>query len=179
MFEYSVRKTRPDGPALRTGTDDTWKAAPEAIESFAESDLIANRDKWKQAFYDASQYGHEAEDKISALKKKMGGGILGIDDTRELNANQRRLEVAALQFDIAKDELTRAWDSLRLDVHTKLMNGILVARGFHVPHVGGSSEVDISPTDWRILTLQNVTSEARAKPSGDALYTGIIIRKKA
>jgi hypothetical protein len=37
----------------------------------------------------------------------MGGGILGIDDRRELNANQRRLEVAALQFDIAKDELTR------------------------------------------------------------------------
>jgi len=164
-------------PHLQAGAGDAWKAAPEAIEGFAESDLIASRDKWKQNLEEALLYGHEAEDKVAALIKKMGGSILGTDDTRELNLNRRKLEVAAIQSDMAKDELRRAWDALRFDVHAKLMNGNLVAKAFRVPHVGGSPEVEILPSEWRILTLQNVTSEASSKTSSAPLYTGIVIRR--
>src|ERR1035437_2465984 len=173
----NLEQSRKIWPHLEAGADNQWKAAPEAVEAFAASDLIATRDKWKQALYDASLYGHEAEDKIAALKKKMGSGMLGIEDTRELNVNRRKLELTALQSDMAKDELRRAWDALRFDVQTKLMSGNLVARGFRVPHVAGSSEVEILPSEWRILTLQNVTSEASSKTSSDALYTGIVVRK--
>jgi hypothetical protein len=162
------------------GEADTvvWKPAPEAVEAFAGSDLIAGRDEWQRKLEDAYAIGHEAEDKLAALNKKLAKGILGIDETQELNINRRKAEVAALQSQIAKDELRQAWDALRLDMQAKLMSGNLVARGFRVPHVAGSSEVEILPSEWRILTLDNVRSEAFSKTSNAVLYEGIVIQQK-
>jgi hypothetical protein len=155
-----------------------WKSAPEAVEAFAEADLIASRDEWQKKLDDVLTIGHEAEDKLTALNKKLAKGILGIDDTKELNITRRKAEVAALQSNIAKDELRQAWDALRLDVEAKLLSGNLVARGFRVPHIAGSSEVEILPAEWRILTLQNVKSEAFSKTSGAMIYEGIVIWEK-
>jgi hypothetical protein len=83
-----------------------------------------------------------------------------------------------MQSDMAKDELRRAWDALRADIHAKLLNGNLVARGFRCPHVVGSSEVVIPASEWRVLFLENVKSEASSKTSSDALYEGVVIRKR-
>jgi hypothetical protein len=50
--------------ASLTGTatisPDIWKAAPDAVAAFADPDLIAERDKWKQTFEDAILRGYEA-----------------------------------------------------------------------------------------------------------------------
>jgi hypothetical protein len=166
--------------ASLTGTatisPDIWKGAPDAVEAFAYPDLIAERDKWKEMFEDALLRGYEAQDKIAALRTQMGG-IFGVDETDELGASQRKLEVAAMQSDMAKGEVRRAWDKLRADIHAKLLNGNLVARGFRRPHTLGSPEVVIPASEWRILFLQNVTSEASSKTSSEALYEGIVIRK--
>jgi hypothetical protein len=160
-----------------TVNSDIWKAVPDAVESFADPDLIAERDKWKQTFEDALLLGYEAQDKIAALRKQMGG-IFGADKTDEMGASQRKLELAAMKSDMAKDELRRAWDALRADIHTKLLGGSLIARGFRRPHTLGSPEVTIPASEWRILFLQNVTSEASTKTSSEALYEGLVIRRR-
>lgn len=54
----NLEQSRKIWPHLQAGTDDPWKAAPEAVEAFAESDLIANRDRWKQDFEDALLRGY-------------------------------------------------------------------------------------------------------------------------
>jgi hypothetical protein len=189
--DRSLKERNPDRTQLRdygmkligrlTGTEtispDIWKSVPEAIEAFADPGLIGKRDEWKEKFEGALLLGYEAEDKISTLRKQMGG-IFGADSTGELAAGQRKLELAAMQSDMARDELRRTWDELRADIHDKLLSGNLIARGFRRPHALGSPEVVIPAPEWRILFLQNVTSEASGKTSSEALYEGIVIRKR-
>jgi hypothetical protein len=61
-----------------TISPDIWKAAPDAVGAFADPGLIAERDRWKQTFEDATLRGYEAQDKIAALQKQMGG-VFGLD----------------------------------------------------------------------------------------------------
>lgn len=172
-------------PSLRIGIvapdpSDIWKAAPEAMEAFAERDLIALRDKQSELFHEGYMKAHEAEDEIREIQNKFANWR-SLDTTtlegRTLRANQRRLEVYNMQTAHAKDGLRRAWDALRVDIESKLTRGYLIAKGFRCPHVVGSAETEISMAEWRILDLNNVTSEAIKKGSDDILYSGIVLRR--
>jgi hypothetical protein len=157
-----------------------WKAAPEAVEAFAERDLIAMRDKQGELFHEGYMKTHEIEDQIREIQKKFENWR-SLDTTtlegRTLRANQRRLEVYNMQAADAKDGLRRAWDALRVDIESKLTRGYLIARGFRSPHGAGSAETEISMAEWRILDLNNVTSEATKKGSNEVLYSGVALQR--
>ncbi|HUC62347.1 MAG TPA: hypothetical protein VMF53_10355 [Alphaproteobacteria bacterium] len=158
-----------------------WRSGPAAVEDFAKRDLIDIRDKWSNKLEEAYLKGREAEDAIAAIRNKFPNGNIPDNsiEMKEYEAHRRRLEVYAKRYDFASNELTRAWDELRGDLHEKLINETLVAKGFRVPHVGGNPEIQISPAEWRILTFDNVKSEATKTGSNEVLYTGLVIGKKA
>jgi hypothetical protein len=165
---------RNTNPATIQGED--WQLAEYAVENFAGVHLIGERNKWREMFQESYLAGHEAQDKIISLRNAMGG-IFGVDSEAQLEASRRKLEVSAMQYDMAKDELKRAWDALRDDIELKLANGTLIAKGFRYPHASGNVEVAIASAEWRVLTLNNAKSEALRKGSGDVLYSGLLIGK--
>ena len=152
-----------------------WKSAPDAVEAFAEPTLRATRDRWSQKFDEAHESKERAEDAIRGIRKTFANGSVpeNAPEARLIDNNLRQLEVSARQSDIATEELRRAWDALRSDIHKKLCSGKLISRGFRVPHVSGNSEVNISSEEWRVLTLDNAQSEAIR--DGELLYTGLLI----
>jgi hypothetical protein len=160
----------------RATSGDTWKTAPDAIEVFAGIGPINERNKWREMFEESYLAGHDARDKISSLQNAMGG-ILGTDETGQLGVTRRKLHLAEIQYDMAKGELRRAWDVMREEIEGSLVNGVLTAKGFRVPHIVGRAEVEIAPAEWRVLTLNNVKSEALRKGSNEVLYSGLLIRK--
>lgn len=159
---------------------DMWKPAPEAVEAFAESDLIAVRDKQGDLFNEGYMKTFEIEDEIREIQKKFENWR-SLDTTtlegRTLKARERGLEVYRMQTADAKDGLRQAWDALRVDIESKLTRGHLIAKGFRSPHVAGSAEVEIPMAEWRIMDLNNVTSEAVKKGSNDILYSGVVLRR--
>jgi hypothetical protein len=179
-FEYAVRKTSSHHHVERqAATEFIWKSAPDAIDAFAEGGLIAARDKWIETFQEAYTKGHEAEDQIREIQKQHGANPANdTDEGRLLDLNRRRLEACTMQSDIAKDELKRAWNDLRDDLQKKMLDGLLVARGFREPHVAGGTEVEIPSSEWRILVLDNVNSEALRKGSGAVIYSGVAFGKR-
>jgi hypothetical protein len=158
---------------------DVWKPAPEAIEAFSDSALIATRDKWALEYDSAVLKGFAAEDELADIRKKMmqteSEATLGNAD--RIQHAQRKLSLYAMMSDNAMSESKRAWDALRDDIHSKLVSGALIAKGFRQPHTGGTAEIEISKSEWRILSLNNVTSEAFRKGGSEVLYAGLIIRK--
>ena len=144
-----------------------------------EGGVIAARDKWIETFQEAYTKGHEAEDQIREIQKQHGANPANdTDEGRLLDLNRRRLEACTMQSDIAKDELKRAWNDLRDDLQKKMLDGLLVARGFREPHVAGGTEVEIPSSEWRILVLDNVNSEALRKGSGAVIYSGVAFGKR-
>jgi len=154
-----------------------WKDVPEAIGAFAESSLLKARDKWKAQFEEACEKGHEVEEQIRNIRTKFTGGHVP-DDTPEaghLATAQRKLEIFANSHDLAKDELRRAWEGLLSDIHKKLTSGKLIAKGFRAPHVAGSPEIEIPPSEWRILLIDIAKSDAFR--GGETVYAGLMISK--
>jgi hypothetical protein len=155
-----------------------WKNVPEAIEAFAESSLLKARDKWKAQLEEALVKAPDAEAQIRNIKKLHTGNMP--DDTSEtgaLAAARERLVALGISHDLARDELKLAWDELRSDIHRKLSGGALIAKGFQVPHVAGSAEMEIPPAEWRILLLDNEKSEAVRKDDRERVYIGLMISK--
>jgi hypothetical protein len=154
-----------------------WKSAANAVEAFAEPALLAARDQWSKKFDKAHESGGIAEDTIRDIRKKFVNGNVpeSAPEARLIDNNRRKLEVSTLQVDIAKEELRRAWDALRSDIHKKLCGGKLISKGFRAPHVGGNPEVTISSAEWRALTLDNIKSEAIRDGDSEILYTGLLI----
>jgi hypothetical protein len=155
---------------------EDWQIAEHALEKFAAVPLINERNKWREMFEESYLAGHEAQDKITALQNAMGS-LLGINDTQQMETSRRKLQLSAMQYDMAKGELKRSWDNLREDIEWKLAKGALMAKGFRSPHVSGNAEVAIFPAEWRVLTLNNAKSEALRKGSGEVLYSGLLIGK--
>jgi hypothetical protein len=176
-----AQKIWPLADSLKTSAEPPrdWKNVADAIEALAEPALIANRDHWLQKFQEALEKGQEAEEQIRKIRKELAHGDAA-DDSPEAAAikkHRRLMEVAARQHDFAKDETVRAWDHLRADIHKKLCSGALIAKAFRSPHVSGNVEVDIPAAEWRILVLDNVSSEAITThlPTRVA-YHGVLIR---
>jgi hypothetical protein len=164
----------PPSPPL-SDSSGAWKPTPEAIEAFAEPELIAVRDKQAERFYEGYMKAREAEDEIQKIKNKFGNDTTL--ESEDVAMNQRRLTAYNIQTSHAEDGLRMAWAALRTDIDSKLTRGLLIAKGFRSPHIAGREETEILMAEWRILDLNNVTSCATKKMSNDVLYTGVAIRR--
>jgi hypothetical protein len=155
-----------------------WKLAPDAVEAFAEEDLIAKRDKERERFEVSCLKRHDAEEELRKLYKTLPNAYVteGSEEEKAIRRYQMQIKNYGTLERLSEPELRRAWDELRADLHKKLVVGDLVAKGFREPHVSGGDEVEISSAEWRILTLDNVNSTARTKDHGVA-YSGLLIRK--
>jgi hypothetical protein len=155
---------------VRRRTQDNsveWKNAAEAIEAFADSKLIEVKNQLAEKVKNNYEKGKEAEAEIQKIMNSQGN----------IDTVQRRMRAYAQSYELARDELKQTWGALREDIRQKLTGRRLIAKGFRAPHVGGSPEIDIPPSEWRILMLDNVDSEATRKDTGEVLYTGLLIAK--
>jgi hypothetical protein len=157
---------------------EKWLSIGDAVDAFAEKELVAAKNELKEKLDAALEKGHEAQEKIRELTKNGTLHYTGDIEPARIVAHARRtMEACAIQRDHAQGELPNAWEAMRADVHKKLNDGILIARGFRAPHVGGAGEVTIPQDEWRILALDNVKSEVTTKRDGQIAYTGVVIRK--
>jgi hypothetical protein len=154
-----------------------WKNVSAAIELFAEGSLRKTRDKCEAEFIEASGKVHEAENQVGNIRIKYANAPYGAEEANARNAAHDKLEAYGIYLNQAKYELTSAWDTLREEINKKLCRGELVAKGFRVPHVGGNTEIEILPAEWRVLLLDSAKSEAIRKNDGGTVYTGILVSK--
>jgi hypothetical protein len=164
----------PPPPPEPSHHSDLWKSASEAIEAFAEPDLIAMRDKQGELFHEGFMKAREAQDEIQKIQSAIQNDATS--GSGDLARSQRLLRVFTMQTSHAEDGLRQAWAALRADIDSKLTRGALIAKGFRSPHVAGSAAIEISKEEWQILDLNNVTSEATQKRSNNILYSGIALR---
>jgi hypothetical protein len=157
-----------------------WKVAHDAVETFAEPSLIAARDKSKQKAEEAHLKSFDAEDAIRDIKKKFAGSLVPDDapEARTLATKQMILQHYKRGIDWSTDELRGTWDELRSDIHKKLVSGALVAKGFRVPHVAGTAEVEITSSEWRILVLDSAEARALRKDDNEVVYSGLMIGQR-
>ncbi len=155
-----------------------WLNIAEAIDAFADNQLLTAKSDLGQKLAEAFERGHAAEDEIRKLTDN-GAAYPedGTDAAREVDRARRMMQAAAYQRDLAKDGIPPAWEALRADVHKKLSSGILVAKGFRSPHNGGAPEITIPQDEWRILALDNVKSEVTTKHDSQVAYVGVLIGK--
>jgi hypothetical protein len=163
--------------AAPSAAEKEWKNVSGAIELFAEGSLRKTRDKCEAKFIEASGKVHEAENQVGDIRIKYANVPYGAEEANARNAAHDKLESYGIYLNQAKYELTSAWDALSEEIHKKLCRGELVAKGFRVPHVGGNTEIEILPAEWRVLLLDGVKSEAIRKNDGGTVYTEILVSK--
>ena len=153
-----------------------WKSVADAVEAFAESSLIAERDKQRERMEKAILRRLDAEFKIKAILNKLPDqkAAEGTDEFKQIEQQRQLIRANATIESMTEPSLRSAWDKLREDIHAKLATGRLIAKGFREPHVTGSVEVEISAAEWRLFTLDNV--ESTALRNGDIAYSGLVIR---
>ena len=173
LFNLSWRFLSPAPAAAKR----EWKNVSVAIELFSEGSLRKTRDKCEAKFVEASGKVHEAENQVGNIRIKYANVPYGAEEANARNAAHDKLEAYGIYLNQAKYELTSAWDTLREEIHKKLCRGELVAKGFRVPHVGGNTEIEILPAEWRVLLLDSVKSEAIRKNDVGTVYTGILVSK--
>jgi hypothetical protein len=172
----AIEPPKDGGEPAQTGSSLEWKPAPDAIEAFAESSLIAERDKQAERMEQAALRRLDAEFKIEAILKALPEhkAVEGTDEFKQIEQQRRQIKANSALERMTEPALRSAWDKLREDIHQKLANGRLVAKGFREPHVSGSLEVEISSAEWRLFTLDNVNSTALR--NGEIAYSGLVIR---
>lgn len=153
-----------------------WKSAPDAVEAFAESSLLAERDKQGERLEKAALRRLDAEFKIDAILKALPDhkAIEGTGEFEQIEQQKWQIKANTSMEQRTEPYVRQAWDKLREDIRKKLADGKLIAKGFRDPHVSGNSEVEISFAEWRILTLDNVNSTALR--NGEVAYSGLVIR---
>jgi hypothetical protein len=157
-----------------------WKSASDAIEAFAETNLIAARDDWLKKMEQAHERVWKTEDAIRDIQKNFGSGIAppGSPEAEKL-ARHRKLMPSLQQFiEHYKEGLGLAWQELHNDINKKLCTGSLVAKGFPSPHQSGNAEAEIPAAEWRILWLDYDNSQAITNNVPEiVIYSGVVIRK--
>jgi hypothetical protein len=157
-----------------------WKAAHEALEVYADPDLIKARDYWSLKFSTASEKEAEVKQQVKDIRDKFPNGVVPKEadawpDLEQLERQQRAKELVTMH---SEEEIRRVWIEIRTDINKKLCTGTLVAKGLREPRVAGSSEVQISPAEWRILILRHLEARAVERGiDGKVIYSGIVIRK--
>jgi hypothetical protein len=157
---------------------EKWPSIGDAIDVYSDKQLLTAKNELEQKLADAFDKGIAAQEKIRELTKDGTVQFSGdIEPARIVAQARRTMEACAIQRDIAGADLPGAWEFLRVDILKKLNDGILDAKGFRAPHVGGASEISIPQDEWRILTLDNAKSEVTTKRDEKIAYTGVVIRK--
>jgi len=156
-----------------------WLVVSDAIERFCDPTLIRERDDehelWKKSFDDQT----EVNDKLGEWNRKHPYGVQSATE-EEIHRWQRLCDLKGLADSSEKmnrDEVVKAWDHLRIDICRRLSIGSLMARGFRVPHIGGSAEIDIPASEWRVLDIDNTRDEALRKGSREVIYAGVVIAR--
>lgn len=173
---WGKSRLRKVAPGSSRSPSVEWRSAPEAIESLTNPALVSARDKFKDDFERAYIEGKDAEDRIRAIDDAHPSlNTAPPEVVSERDRQHRRMVARSKASDYAQQDLRDAWDALRNNIEGQLQSGALIAKGFRAPHVGGNPEVNIAAAEWRILTLENVKSEALRKDSGETVYVGIVI----
>jgi len=162
-----------------TVDDGDWKSPPDAVELFADPELVAAKNKWLSSLENSTLKGFDAEDELKKIQKETipSDAEASAEREKRLALVLRKLKLHTMFSKTATEEYRRAWEALRGDMHSKLIAGTLTAKGFRTPHTSGNREVDIPRAEWRILILNQVNSEAIAAGSSEVLYSGLLIRK--
>jgi hypothetical protein len=177
IWEKWRRPNHIDGASHATGSASRsdildWKSPLDAIEAFAEGSLIEIKNAWGEKFSDTHLRKFESEQEIETLLKSTAP-----ERENELGRQRRINQAATIGNQLAESELRGVWAAIRTDIESKLARGHLIARGFRSPHIAGRDEVEIPKGEWRILNLNNETSEAIKKGTADVIYSGVVIRR--
>jgi len=157
-----------------------WKGLLEAVNAFCDPELVWRRNKYIQTIENSTERSHEIEREMQTLYDAApGGGFRNRpDEEKKYNELRERLERFATLKSFSETGLRDYWELLRGDLGQKLVSGDLIAKGYAEPYKGGSDEVLIKASEWRMLTVSPYDGTAMKKiglPS--IVYSGVEIAR--
>ena len=132
-----------------------WKEPFWNEHEFVDPKLIARR-------YAAITGENETKDEIDKLKSLINTNI----SETEFNAISIKLSALEEKATSFKSEWNIMSNLIHMDLHTRLREGKVLARGFLTPHAAGRAPVVIPPHEWELLALNRDPDGAIASGAG-------------
>jgi hypothetical protein len=140
-----------------------WLSVSTAMDTLARQDLIDRYQYVQEQFRDAADKHQALEQQISELTSQMP---LMADDAMRTEAAEKYVKLIAEQDATARQ--SEDWirtqrdclDALRTNIHDRLKDGQLIAKGFLAPHTPGDIEKIIPREEWRFLLLDDDGDQA-------------------
>jgi len=144
-----------------------WLSVSTAMDTLARQDLLDRYQYVSEQFHDAANKYQTLEQQISGLTSQMP---LMADDTTRTEAAQKYVKLIAERDAIARQ--SEDWvstqrdclEALRTNIHARLRDGQLIAKGFLAPHTPGAIERIIPKEEWRFLSLDATANQALVPP---------------
>jgi hypothetical protein len=156
-----------------------WKAARDALEIYADPELIKARDYWSERFRTAVEKETATKQHIQDIRDKFPNGDVPKDSDAwpDLEQAERRLRSNEMAVMHTQEEVRRLWFDIHADLNRQFLTGELVAKGNREPPVEGSSEVRNPSAEWRALMLHLDGKAVQRGIDGKVVYSGVVIRK--
>ena len=154
-----------------------WLGLNEGIDAFCDPELVSRRNRYREIFTSACDKTHQIEKGMRDLVQAVPGGSWEgrQDDLKKYNELRERLERISSLAVHAETGLCDTWNELRDDIVQKLISGALAAQGFGEPYAAGKTEIQIKPSEWRVLTVNPPAGTAVKKTDPTVIYSGVQI----
>lgn len=153
-----------------------WKFPVEALNCFANPELVAARAAIEARIAEAHERAREPEERLQQWHNETSGGEIKRDQANVYYHWHELLSKAADDWRTGERDLERNGDDLRADFIVQLEHGRLVAKGFGYPddHDG---ERQIEPSRWRNLFINYSANTANRRHDGSVAFTELLIAR--
>jgi len=147
---------------------ETSKAPNKWFCVFLSMQILARRDLIDRYKFVSKQVGDTARECIALeerLSKLVTAGLM-LSEIERSEMSQEYAMLSAEKDRIGKKNVEwietqeNCQEALRMNIHSQLMDGELVAKGFLAPHTPGTQERIIPKEEWRFLSLDDNGDQA-------------------
>lgn len=178
-LKRSQRNTKVSLSVPPTKEDTRQWLSSYAIFEFADAKLMRSAEKAERNVQNLEEeYQKLEQERRNRMPQRPMGTMGGPAPEPTSEAFEALAESAATAFNRAQAEKNvrdRARRKALDDLYDKLSTGTLIAKGFHDP-IGNRGEVEIPPSEWRILRFNGDYTEAQGR---GLKYIGIAVAKTA
>jgi len=145
-----------------SNTPSEWKSISSAMETLARQDLIERFRRVERQVFDNARQALDLERRISTLD----AAAIAMEGSQRTEVIEESAKVSAEYRAVCKqsnglvETEENCREALRMNIHSQLRDGALVAKGFLAPHSAGASEIVIPKQEWRFLSLDDAGNQA-------------------
>jgi hypothetical protein len=139
-----------------------WKSIFAAMEALARQDLLDRYQYVKQQVFDNAATALALERRVTELSI----AAIAVEGSQRSEVVQEYVKISA-EYDAVRKQSQPlvnteedCREALRTNIHSQLLQGELIAKGFLAPHAPGTSEIIVPKEEWRFLSLDHEGDQA-------------------